>query len=83
MRGKPQSSQLNVLMAPCAGMALFLASVVLLDQSVGRLAADWSGGRSLQLAAPITLCSLLRAALSTATDVTDQPVRAGRRRARR
>ena len=49
MRGKPQSSQLNVLMAPCAGMALFLASVVLLDQSVGRLAADWSGGRAMQV----------------------------------
>ena len=59
MRGKPQSSQLNVLMAPCAGMALFLASVVLLDQSVGRLAAGWSGGRSLQLAAPITLGGLV------------------------
>ena len=49
MRGEPQPLHLNVLMAPCAGMALFLASVVLIDQSVGRLAADWSGGRAMQV----------------------------------
>ena len=49
MRGQPQSLHLNVLMAPCAGMTLFLASVVLLDQSVGRLVSDWSGGRSMQV----------------------------------
>jgi len=58
MRGKPQRAALNVLMVPCVGMALYLASVVIANQSFGLLGLLDANG-SMQLAAPVTLVGLI------------------------
>ena len=39
---QPQSPVANAIMFPCVGITLYLASVVLLKQTVGRMAADGS-----------------------------------------
>jgi len=55
----PQSLVLNLLMAPCVGMTVFLAAIVVASNSVGRLVDGWTTNYSAEVAGPIALLALL------------------------
>ena len=55
----PQSLVLNLLMAPCVGMTVFLAAIVVASNSVGRLVDGWTTNHSAEVAGPIALLALL------------------------
>ena len=49
----PQSLVLNLLMAPCVGMTVFLAAIVVASNPVGRLVDGWTTNYSAEVAGPI------------------------------
>ena len=59
----PQSVLLNLLMAPCVGMTVFLAAIVVASNSAGRLVDGWDVNHSAEVAAPVALVALLLLAI--------------------
>ena len=79
----PQGLVLSLLMAPCVGMTVFLAAIVVASNSVGRLVDGWTTNCSAEVAGPSALsrcCSHARAATGARER---RAVAAGRRRRRR